>query len=156
VRTEPGSDAAALAAGVVTATAWGSAFVAIRALADDLSPGAIALGRLLVSTAILGAFALVRREALPGGRDAARIAVYGVLFLGVYSVALNAAERRVDAGTAAMLINTGPILIVVLAAIFLGEGLPRGIVAGCAVAFCGCVLIGLSTSGSAQAGAGLA
>jgi hypothetical protein len=56
--------------------------VAIRAVADDLSPGAIALGRLLVSTAILGAVMLVRREALPDRRDAARIAVYGVLFLG--------------------------------------------------------------------------
>ena len=139
----------------MTVTAWGSAFVAIRAVADDLSPGAIALGRLLVSTAILGAVMLVRREGLPDRRDAARIAVYGVLFLGVYSVTLNAAERRVDAGTAAMLINTGPILIVVLAGILLGEGLPRRLVAGCAVAFCGCVLIGLSTSGSARAGAGL-
>jgi drug/metabolite transporter (DMT)-like permease len=139
----------------VTVTAWGSAFVAIRALADELSPGAIALGRLLVSTAILGAVAATRRESFPGRRDTAQIAVYGILFLAVYSVALNAAERRVDAGTAAMLVNAGPIMIIVLAGIFLGERAPRRLAAGCAVAFAGCVLIGLSASGSAPGGARL-
>jgi drug/metabolite transporter (DMT)-like permease len=54
-----------------------------------------------------------------------------------------------------MLVNTGPVLIVLLAGIFLGEGIPRGLLAGCAVAFGGCVLIGLSTSGSPRDGAGL-
>jgi hypothetical protein len=34
-----------------------------------------------------------------------------VLWLGVYNVTLNEAERRIEAGTAALLINTGPILI---------------------------------------------
>ena len=55
------------------------------------------------------------------------IAAYGVLWLGLYSVALNAAERQVDAGTAAMLVNTGPILIAIFAGIFLGEGFPPGL-----------------------------
>jgi drug/metabolite transporter (DMT)-like permease len=35
-------------------------------------------------------------------------------------VALNEAERRVDAGTAAMLVNVGPILIAVLAPTAIG------------------------------------
>ena len=52
--------------------------------------------------------------------------ICGVLWLGVYNVALNAAERRVDAGTAAMLVNVGPILIAILAGTLLhGEGFPR-------------------------------
>jgi drug/metabolite transporter (DMT)-like permease len=76
------------------------------------------------------------------------IAAYGVLWLGVYSVTLNAAERHVDAGTAAMIINTGPILIAVLAGIFLREGFPHRLFAGCAVAFGGCVLIGVAALGS--------
>ena len=79
-----------------------------------------------------------------------------MLWLGVYSVTLNAAERRVDAGTAAMLINTGPILIAVLAGVFLHEGFPRGLFAGCAVAFAGCVLIGVATTdNSTQGGFGI-
>jgi drug/metabolite transporter (DMT)-like permease len=103
---------------------------------------------MVVSCLLLGAVALVRRDALPARRDLLAIAVYGVLFLGVYSTTLNAAERRVDAGTAAMLINTGPLLIAIFAGIFLREGYPSGLFAGCAVAFAGCVLIGLSTGGS--------
>jgi drug/metabolite transporter (DMT)-like permease len=141
-------DGAALAAGLMTVTAWGSAFVAIRAAGETLSPGAIALGRLLVSTALLGTVALVRRRPLPGRRDLLAIALYGVLWLTVYSVTLNAAERRVDAATAAMLINTGPILIAILAGLFLREGFPPRLFAGCAVAFSGCAVIAVATTGS--------
>ena len=145
-------DRAALLAGLVTVTLWGSAFVAIRDAGTTLSPGSLALGRLLVSLIVLGAVALLRRVPLPSARDLLRIAAYGVLFLGVYSVSLNEAEARVDAGTAAMFINTGPILITIGAGIFLKEGFPRRLLAGCAVAFTGCVLIGLAgtVSGSGR------
>jgi len=150
------TDVAALIAALVTVMLWGSAFVGIRAAGEALSPGALALGRLVVSFAILGTVALVRREPLPQRRDLMTIAVYGVLWLAVYSVTLNAAERRVDAGTAAMLINTGPILIAVLAGIFLREGFPRGLFAGCAVAFGGCIMIGFALTQSAtRAGLGI-
>src|SRR5436309_928013 len=116
------TDLPALLAGLVTVAAWGSAFVGIRSAGHSLSPGSIALGRLLVCSVLLGAVALWRRERLPARRDLAAIAAYGVLWLGVYSVSLNAAERRVDAGTAAMLINIGPILIALLAGLVLKEG----------------------------------
>jgi drug/metabolite transporter (DMT)-like permease len=142
------TDVVAVIAGLVTVMLWGSAFVGIRAAGEAFSPGALGLGRLLVSSAILGAVALVRREPVPRGRDMLAIAAYGVLWLGVYSVTLNAAERHVDAGTAAMIINTGPILIAVLAGIFLREGFPHRLFAGCAVAFGGCVLIGVAALGS--------
>lgn len=142
------SDLPGLAAGLVTVTAWGSAFVAIRAAADELSPGALALGRLLVASLVLTTIALVRREPLPDRRDLVAIAVFGVLWLGVYSTTLNAAEHRVDAGTAAMLINTGPILIAILAGLVLHEGFPPRLFAGCAVAFAGTVLIGIGSARS--------
>ncbi len=137
----PPSQAVGLLAGLVTVVAWGSAFVGIRAAGASLSPGSIALGRLLVSAAILVPIALTRREPLPARRDLIHIAAYGVLWLAVYSTMLNSAERSVDAGTAAILINTGPILIAILAGAFLREGLPRGLFLGCAVAFIGASLI---------------
>jgi drug/metabolite transporter (DMT)-like permease len=150
------TDVAALAAGLVTVAAWGSAFVGIRAAGGTLSPGPLALGRLIVSLTVLGSVAAVRREPLPGRRDLLWIAAFGVLWLAVYSVALNEAERRVDAGTAAMLVNTGPILIAIFAGIFLREGFPPGLFAGCAVAFCGVVVIGLATAESgARSGLGV-
>lgn len=150
------TDFPALAAGLVTVTLWSSAFVAIRDAGRTLSPGSLALGRLLVSLAVLSVAAWIARRPLPQRRDLAAIAAFGVLFLGVYSVTLNEAERRVDAGTAAMLINVGPILIATLAGIFLGEGFPRRLFGGCAVAFSGCVLIGLAGSQSgSRAGVGI-
>src|SRR3954464_1978909 len=82
------TDVPALVAGLVTVTAWASAFVAIRGAKDTLSPGSIALGRLLVSTAILGAIAIAKRDKLPAKKDLGLIAIYGVLWLTVYSVTL--------------------------------------------------------------------
>ena len=70
----------------------------------------------------------------------------GVLWFGIYNVALNAAEQRVDAGTAAMLVNVGPILIILLAGIVLGEGFPRSLLAGAAVAFAGVAVIAFADS----------
>jgi drug/metabolite transporter (DMT)-like permease len=72
--------------------------------------------------------------------------VCGVLWFGVYNVSLNAAETRIDAGTAAMLVNVGPILIAIFAGVILHEGFPPRLFAGCLVSFAGAVVIGLATS----------
>jgi drug/metabolite transporter (DMT)-like permease len=133
-------------AGLVTVTLWASGFVGIRYAGRTLSPGALAFGRLLVSAVVLTVVALPRREPLPPRRDLIRIAVYGVLWMGVYIVSLNEAERRIDAGTAAMFVGIGPLLIAVLAGVFLREGFPRRLFAGCAVALVGTSVIGLATS----------
>ncbi len=125
---------------------WASAFVAIRFADRELSAGALALGRLLVGSAALGIFVLVRRAPMPGRRELAGIAVCGVLWFGLYNVALNAAEQRVDAGTAAMLVNVGPILIAILAGVLLHEGFPPRLLAGCLVSFAGVVVIGVATT----------
>ena len=145
-----------LLAGLTTVTLWGSAFVGIRAAGEMLSPGAIALGRLLVSCAILSGVAMLRRVALPPRAALLPGAAFGVLFLGAYSVALNAAEHHVDAGTAAMVVNAGPLLIAVLAGVFLGEGFRPQLVLGCCLALAGCVLIGLATAGHRSSTAALA
>lgn len=143
-----GSREALLAGGaaLVTVVLWASAFVGIRAAGEDLSPGALSLARLLVGSAALGTLVLVRRERFPARRDLFGIAVCGVLWFGLYNVVLNAGEQRVDAGTAAMLVGIGPVLIALLAGVLLREGFPRKVMAGCAVAFAGVVVIGLATS----------
>jgi drug/metabolite transporter (DMT)-like permease len=89
---------------------------------------------------------LASRSPLPPRRALAGAVACGVLWFGVYNVALNAAERQVDAGTASFLVNTGPIFIMILAGALLGEGFPRWLLAGCGVAFAGVALIGLGVS----------
>ena len=97
----------ALAAALLTVLLWASAFVGIRSAGHHLAPGALSLGRLLVASLVLSVFALRRREPLPRGRELGLVAGCGLLWLGLYNVALNEAERRVDAGTAAMLVTPG-------------------------------------------------
>jgi drug/metabolite transporter (DMT)-like permease len=151
VQTPSGRRAAVpvLAAVVFTLLAWASAFVAIRGVGGDLSPGSLALGRLAVGTVVLAGLLAVsgRRWVPPTLREWGLLAVCGVGWFGVYNVALNAAEQHLDAGTTAMLVNIGPILIAVFAGLLLGEGFPRRLVAGIGVAFAGVVLIGLATRG---------
>jgi drug/metabolite transporter (DMT)-like permease len=136
-----------LAAASFTVVAWASAFVAIRFVGQEYSPGGLALGRLLIASACLTAIMALRRGWVPMSPRAWGLTVLiGVLWFGVYNVALNAGEQLVDAGTAAMLIQLAPILIGVLAGVLLGEGFPRMLVIGGLVAFGGTVLIGVATS----------
>jgi drug/metabolite transporter (DMT)-like permease len=143
-----------LAAVAVTLLLWASAFVAIRHLGRDFSPGALSLGRLLIGALCLAAVALPRGLPRPSGRDLASIVAIGVLWFGVYNVALNAGERRVDAGTAAMLIQVSPVLIALLAALFLGERFTVHLALGLALAFGGVALIALSSSPGSSGGGG--
>lgn len=146
---------AALVAALVTVVLWASAFVGIRAAGEELSAGALSLARLAVGSAALGALVMIRRERMPARADMPALVLCGLFWFGIYNVALNEAERRVDAGTAAMLVNVGPILIAILAGFFLREGFPRTLVAGCAIAFGGSLVIGLaSTDGGVDAGWG--
>jgi drug/metabolite transporter (DMT)-like permease len=149
----------ALGAALVTVFLWASAFVGIRSAGRSLSPGALSLGRLLVGAAALGLLLLARNERLPSWKAVRPVApalvLCGLLWFGAYNVALNAAERRVDAGTAAMLVNVGPILIAILAGLLLHEGFPRTLLIGCAIAFAGVVVIGLATSEAGVTTAGV-
>ncbi len=137
---------APFAAAGVTVLLWASAFVGIRSAGTYFDPGALALGRLVVAAVVLGVLVALRREPLPRGRDWWLILAVGVLWLGVYNVALNAGEQVLDAGTAAMVVGIGPIFIALLAGWLLREGFPRFLVLGLGVAFAGSVVVGWSIS----------
>lgn len=143
----------ALAAAGVTVVLWASAFVSIRSAGAAYSPGALALGRLLAGALVLGCVLLIRREGLPPRAAWRGILISGLLWFGVYMVVLNWGEQEVDAGTAAMVVNVGPILIALLGARFLKESLPPRLVAGMAVSFAGAVAVGLSMSSGSASGA---
>src|SRR5437868_5076647 len=107
----PHVDKRAVAAATVTVVLWASAFVAIRSAGEDYGPGALALGRMFTGTIVLGVIWLVRREGLPARGAWPGIVTAGLLWFGAYMVALNWGEQLVDAGTAALVVNIGPILI---------------------------------------------
>jgi len=140
-----GISKAGIAAVVVTVVLWASAFVGIRAVGSSFSPGSLTLGRLAVAAVALGAVVLPTIKVWPKGREWWPILAYGVMWFGGYNVALNAAERMLDAGTSAMLINVSPILIAMLAGVILKEGFPRWLIIGSAVAFGGVAMIALGS-----------
>jgi drug/metabolite transporter (DMT)-like permease len=136
----------ALGAALFTVCLWASAFVGIRYAGRELGPGPLALARLLVASVALGALMLIRRPPMVSRAGLGGVVVCGVLWFGAYNVALNAAERRVDAGTASLLVNVAPLFIAILAGRALKEGIGRLLLAGCAVSFTGVALIALGTS----------
>lgn len=145
------TDRRSLLAAAVTVFLWASAFVAIRSAGEHYSPGALALGRLLAGSVVLVALLLVRREGWPARAAWPGILASGVLWFGAYMVALNWGEQEVDAGTAAMLVNVGPVLVALLAGWLLREGLSPRVLVGIAVSFAGAVVVGFSMSGEGHA-----
>jgi drug/metabolite transporter (DMT)-like permease len=83
------------------------------------------------------------------------VIAYGISWFAGYTFVLNAAERHLDAGTAAMLVNFGPIIVAVLAGLFMGEGFPRPLVIGIIIGFSGVVFIALGGSGGHSDGIGI-
>ncbi len=147
-------DPLVLGAMAVSMLFWASAFVGIRAVTADIEPGALALGRLAVGSVALGVLLATQRRAwgVMGWRQLALAIGSGLTWFAIYAVSLNTAERTVDAGTAAMLVGTGPIFVVTLAGLFLGEGWPARLFLGCGIALVGAVIIGLATSDGGAAG----
>lgn len=139
---------------IVTVIAWASAFVVIRGVGQHFGGGELALGRLLVGTALLSLLLIGRKWVRPTARDWLLIVIYGLAWFGGYNVALNIAEHTLDAGTSSMVVNIGPILIALGAGIFLGEGVPKWLAIGAGVSFGGVVFIGFS-SGAAGVGSGV-
>ncbi|UOE45521.1 DMT family transporter [Agromyces larvae] len=145
-----------LFATAVVLVLWASAFIAIRGIGDALSPGALALGRQLVGALALIAVAIWRRPAMPRGRGLVLVIAYGVLWFAGYTLALNVAERHLDAGTTAMLVNIAPLLVALVAGIVLNEGFPRPLIVGIGIAFAGVVVIALGGTGAHGDATGIA
>ena len=133
-------------AALTTVLLWASAFIVIRAVGAHYGPGSLALGRLVSGAVALTTVALFRPRILPRGRPLALVLAYGVLWFGMYAILINAAEQHLDAGTTALVVNVGPILIAVLAGIYLNEGFPRGLITGVVIAFAGVATIAAATS----------
>ncbi|CAM3529008.1 DMT family transporter [Nocardioides zeicaulis] len=135
-----------VAAGAVTLVMWASAFVVIRHVAGDVSPGALGAGRLLVAALVVLPLVLRRGWVSPTRREWGLLALGGLGWFGVYNLALNAGERHVDAGTAAMIIQIGPVIVALVAVPLFGERLHAWLVAGMVVGFAGVAVIARGSS----------
>ena len=128
----------------LTIVFWASAFAGIRAGLRGYSPFSLALLRFLISSFVLGIYAMVKKMRLPNWRDVPFIMVTGLFGISIYHASLNYGEISVSAGTASLLINVAPIFTVLMATFFLGERLKlRGWI-GIVISFSGVVIITLA------------
>ncbi|WP_166645832.1 DMT family transporter [Nesterenkonia aurantiaca] len=150
-----------VAAIIATVLMWASSFVLIRFSAGELSPGPLALLRLLAGAATLSILLLwVRRGRLHRPTRAALLltALFGVIWFALYTVVFNLAGHYIDAGTIAMVVNLAPLMVGVGAVVFFKESFSTRLFLGMVVSLCGIGLITVagSTGQLALAGLGIA
>jgi drug/metabolite transporter (DMT)-like permease len=123
---------------------WGSSYLFIKIGVDHgLQPFTLITFRLLIGFVLLATVVGIAREPLP--RD---LRMYGHLFvMGVVNIAIpfsliTFAEQSVDSSLAAVINGAVPLLVIVIAAIFLaGETITVNRLAGLGVGFVGVALI---------------
>src|SRR6201991_1504757 len=144
----------AWAAVALTVVLWASAFAAIRAALEGFSAVELSVLRLAVASLALAAVAPFLGLRRPAARDLPALVAAGFLGMSAYQLLLNAGERTVTAGTASLLVSTGPIFVAVLAALFLHERITRRARLGIAVAFAGALVIAFGQGGGVALSAG--
>lgn len=122
---------------------WGLAFVAIRRADFELSAVNLTLLRwALVCVGFLVVYpVIIKPKAKFERRDFPRLALVALANVVVYQLALNTAEKQVDASLAGLLISFGPMTTVLLSTIVLHEKIGPRLWLALAVAVTGSVLI---------------
>jgi len=139
---------------MITIVLWASAFAGIREALKSFDPGQLSVLRLAIASIALLAIAPFVGVRVPAKRDLFVLVAAAVTGMSGYQLLLNTGEQTVTAGTASILVNTGPIFAALLATRFLGERLNSRAWAGIAVAFTGALTIALGQSNGISLSAG--
>jgi drug/metabolite transporter (DMT)-like permease len=121
---------------------WGSTYLAIRVLVEDVPPLLSAGVRFVIAgTAMLAVLAARGRTVRVSGPALAAAALIGVLLPAGGNGIVSVAERHVPSGLAALLIASVPLWVVLLRSTVGGERVARGTLAGLAVGFLGLAVL---------------
>lgn len=134
-----------------TVLLWASAFVFIRIGLLSYSPGALALFRYMIaSVGMVFVYIFIGHKRRLKWRDIPELFVLGLVGFGVYNVTLNYGEITVNAGVTSFIIGQMPVVVTLLAVLFLGERLPRIALLGMMVSVIGVALISFAHWQGAQ------
>lgn len=137
-----------LAMATLTILCWASAFPAIRIAVRAVGPMEVAFIRALSGSLVLGSIALSRGMRLPRGKDLAWFALLGIVGHSLYTATLSLGQTRIPSATAAFLISSAPLWMVVIARIFHREQLSGWAAAGLGVSLSGVLVISLGRAGA--------
>jgi drug/metabolite transporter (DMT)-like permease len=140
---------------VGVAVTWGGSFLLIEIGLDALSPTLVAFGRI--------AFGALTLAVLPAARvpipreDWGRVALVGITWMALPFVLFAVAQQWIDSSLAAMINASTPLMVAMVAALFLRQPPSRLQSAGLLLGFAGVAAISLPSaeSGSNAAGIGL-
>src|SRR5689334_6272229 len=123
---------------------WGSSYLFIKIGVDHgLTPFNLITFRLLIGFILLATVVAVAREPLPRDpRMYGHLAVMGVINIAIPFSLITFAEQSVDSSLAAVINGAVPLLVIVIAALFLkGESITANRLAGLGLGFVGVAII---------------
>lgn len=126
MKNSGGHNVKLIMAGISFAILWASASSATKVALQSAQPFVIAVTRFLIAgTIMLFTSHIVLKERLPAGHEWKQIAVYAILnvsiYLGLYVIAM----LYVSAGLGSLSTGTNPVMISIIAAVWLGQPLKR-------------------------------
>ncbi len=126
-----------------TVIVWGFAFPFIKIALEELSFINLTIMRFFVVDIVLIGILLLqpKRFSKPHKKDLPSIFLLGFFGVIVYHLGLNYGEQYVSPGAASLIIATIPVLVVILAFIFLDEKLTIKKLMGTIIALCGVLVI---------------
>ncbi|HUP43903.1 MAG TPA: DMT family transporter, partial [Thermoanaerobaculia bacterium] len=122
-----------------TALIWGSSFLLIEVALRAFQPGVVALGRVVLGAAALSLFPRARRAV--GREDLPRIALLGVVWMGLPLLLFPLAQRWISSSVAGMINGAVPIMAAGWSVFFLRRLPGRTQMIGIATGFLGIAAI---------------
>lgn len=138
----------ALVLGLFTVLIWGSTFAANSfSLHGGYSAGHLILFRFIIASIIFALIAFIPKMKfrLPEKRDIWKIALLGWVGISGYHICATFGQLTISAGTAGMLIGSGPIFTTIFAILILKERISKVGWVGLAFGFVGISLIALGS-----------
>ncbi len=132
---------------VVLSAIWGMAFVAIKAVEPLLSFVNITILRWFIASAgflVLVPFMGRMRQRLDR-KDIPRFLLVSFANVVSYHLTLNASEGSISAGMAVLLVALGPVFILVLSWLFLGERHGKQVISAVLLAFTGSIVLAMGS-----------
>ena len=128
---------------ILTMLFWGGTFIAGRSLAGSVSPVSSAFLRFAIATVVLGLIVrLVEgRIVLPPPKQWFSLLILGLSGVFAYNILFFTGLQFIEAGRASLIIALNPLVISLLAVVFLGERLALRQVGGVLLSLAGAVLV---------------
>jgi drug/metabolite transporter (DMT)-like permease len=127
---------------IVAILVWSSAYVGIRFLVDEYTPGVLALFRYLIaSVAIIPLYLYFKQPVKHGWKDISFAMFLGIFGFAIYNVCLNYGEQTTTAGIASFIIGLNPVFVILLACWIYNESINRYVQGGLVLSLIGLLLI---------------